>query len=455
MWPDVCSLQHEIRLLVPGSRVECVDFQGMDLGLQMQMASEATLHITPHGGVAYSLLFSRSGSASIILVDDTSSRKAKDVYILPNLPWLHVMYLHRSEEHLMHIYIKQAIAQASIRLGIPLPAFDLDAGEAFLRRRLASRIAAEEEAKHAQMTRVREELLVMEAAASQLAVDVEQSRVDVSLVSEHNGRSSSGVQILANMDTTCSVFSNTRILCWGSGVLKSDDGSAIPSSLPVPIRTRGSYTRKMHLTLTFPHGSQSDGSVFLCGHHVDSLDVSIIDREGHHRIMCVPVEPKSNEGKEIGEPQLHSLAHEHTAGIAIGPDGLTFACVIMLASSEVQCTGSNHLGQLGDGSLVQRSWFCPPRDMDACRVSLPLPTLSVSVGSSHACAVVRQGAVYVDLMQLYPTHLTYVQLLLGLKRWRAAGRRFEYKQHQPSIVPVPACSCKRFGCGGVERYSVN
>jgi hypothetical protein len=455
VWPDVCSLQHEIRLLVPGSRVECVDFQGMDLGLQMQMASEATLHITPHGGLAYSLLFSRPGSASIVLVDNSDTRKAKDVYILPNLPWLHVMYLHRGEEHLMHIYIKQAIVQASIRLGIPLPAFDLDAGEAFLRRRLASRIAAEEEAKHAQMARVREELLLMEAAASQLAVDVEQSRgVHVSLVSDDNGRSSSGVQILANMDTACSVFSNTRMLCWGWGVSTSEDDSTIPSSRPVPIRTRGVFIGKMHLTLAFPHGSQSDGRVFLCGHHVDSLDVSIIDREGHHRIMCVPVESKSAEGHEIGEPHLHSLAHEHTAGIAIGPDGLTFACVIMRASGELQCTGSNHVGQLGDGSLVQRSWFCPPRDMDACRVSLPLPAISVSVGSSHACAVVRQGAVYVDLKQLQPTHLTHVQLLLGLKRWRAAGRRFKYKQQQPSIVPVPACSCKRYGCGGVERNGV-
>jgi hypothetical protein len=365
------------------------------------------------------------------------------------------MYLHRDEEHLLHVYIKQAIAQASIRLGIPMPAFDLDAGEAFLRRRLASRIAAEEEAERTQMERVREELLLMEAAASQLAVDVEQSRVlDVSLVSEDNGRSSSGVQVLAHMDTTCSLFSNTRMLCWGRGIWISEDGSTIPSSWPVPIRTRGMYIGKVHLTLAFTHGSQVDGKVFLCGHHVDSLDVSITDREGHPRVMCVPVEPKITEGQEIDEPQLHSLANEHTAGIIIGPEGLTFACIIMRVSGELQCTGSNHLGQLGDGSLVQRSWFCPPSEMEACRVSLPLPTISVSVGASHACAVVHQGAVYVDLKQLYPTHLTYVQLLLGLQRWRAAGRRFKYKQQQPSNVPVPACSCKRYECGGVEHNGV-
>lgn len=393
MWPDVCSLQHEIRLLIPGSRVECVDFQGMDLGLQIQKASEATLHITPHGGVAFSLLFSRSGSASIVLVDSSNVRKAKDLYILPNLPWLHVMYLHRTEEHLMHVYIQQAILQASLRLGMPLPAFDFDAAAPFLRRRQAAHFAAEEEAKRVQMAQELQELLLMEAAASQLADDVEQSRGAATTVDfEKNGGSSSGLHLVAYNDATCAVFSSIRILCWGSVNWIAGHGLHISQYSPVPIRTRGTYIRKMHMMHTVSQSSQHHVESFLCGNHVDSLDVSIINSVVNPGVMCIRLEPRDADQIKMDEgPRLHQITFEDVTDIVIGH----ITCAIMRFSGELQCTGPNQAGQLGDGTFETRFWFCRAHDMDACRVPLPLPITSISAGSLHACAV-AQGAVYVD-----------------------------------------------------------
>ena len=389
MWPDVCSLQHEISLLVPGSRVECVDFQGMDLSLQMQTAAEATLHITPHGGVAYSLLFSRPGCAAVVLVDEDFRRKAKDIYILPNLPWLYVMYLHRADEHLIHVYIMQAVVQASLSLGLPLPAFDFDAAEPFLRRRLAAHAAAAEEVKRAQLEQELQEHVLIAAAASQLEQDVEQSlgigtgpETEVEYIS-----SSSSVQVLAHRDISCAVFSNTRTFCWGH--LMTDDGIRFVQHWPVPVRTRGAFLGKVRLIQTLASAVQPSPAGFLCGHHVDSPDASL------HlaKFQCMHIQLKQ-EGR--GQALMAKLGTEEASDAVFGTEGLSYLCVIMQHSGEVQCLGVNDSGQLGDGTLEFRNQFCSLHNMEACRVPLPLPVLALSVGYMHACAVVAAGAVYVN-----------------------------------------------------------
>jgi hypothetical protein len=384
VWPDVCSLQHEVGLLLPGSRVECVDFQGMDLGLQLQMAAEATLHITPHGGVAYSLLFSRPGAAAVVLVDEDCRRKAKDIYILPNLPWLQVTYLHRADERLIHVHIMQAVVHASLRLGLPLPAFDFVAAEPFLRRRLAARAAAAEEAKQAQLLQELQEHVRVQMAASQLADDIEQSRGVVARPWSYSENSSGGVKVLAHRDITCAVFSSTNVMCWGHMLA---DGVKLAQPWPVHVQTRGVFLgdiRLVHLAST----QQPAQIGFLCGQHVDSLDASLHVAD-NGRLKCLNIQPKQ-DGATAG---LAGLGSRDALDVQFGTEGLVYVCVIMQHSGEVQCAGANDAGQLGDGTLQFRNWFCPLHDAVACNVPLPLPVHSLSVGYMHACAVVAEGAM--------------------------------------------------------------
>jgi hypothetical protein len=403
VWPDICSLQHEIRLLVPGSRVECVNFQGTDLGLQMQMASEATLHITPHGGVAYSLLFSRPGSSAIVLVDSLS--KAKDLYILTNLPWLFVMYLHRDEEHLVHAHIMHAVVQASLRLGISVPGFDFDAAEPFLRRRLAARAAAAEEEKLAKDVQELHEVELMKAAAMQVADDVEESNsLSMSLEFERSDRRSevgTRVQLLARGDSNCAVFSNESIFCWGQGAVNDDTHSLLYR--PVPVRTHGAYMGRIHLIGMYLNKFEESRQYFLCGRHAESIDASSIERGANDNIGCIRNEPKLSDDKEGGRvPKMFQLVKEpfgeDIAEVIFGVDGLVLSCYIMRVSGELQCAGHNEAGQLGDGTRETRNNICPLHYMEACRVPLPLPIMAVSVGSVHVCAVVGKGAVYVKFL---------------------------------------------------------
>jgi hypothetical protein len=117
---------------------------------------------------------------------------------------------------------------------------------------------------------------------------------------------------------------------------------------------------------------------------------------------------------------------ERFAQIFSGINGFNYVCFTMRDSGELQCTGDNHNGQLGDGTLETRHWLCPPYNMKRCHVSLPQPIIAVSVGSIHACAVVGEGAVYVQFSNPICARLTFLQLLLGLKRRRSVGRWFKF-----------------------------
>lgn len=82
----------------------------------MQLIAAATIHIVPHGGLSYALVFSRSGSAAVVLVD--FNRQAREMHIIGHLPWVNVAYLHRSEEHLLVFYALRAAKMAEAALGI-------------------------------------------------------------------------------------------------------------------------------------------------------------------------------------------------------------------------------------------------------------------------------------------------------------------------------------------------
>jgi hypothetical protein len=103
---------------LPGASVHCVDLSLLrSPSVQMQLIASATIHILPHGGLSYALVFSRSGSAAVVLVD--LNRHAREMHIIGHLPWVNVAYLHRSDEHLLVFYVLRAAKMAATALGMP------------------------------------------------------------------------------------------------------------------------------------------------------------------------------------------------------------------------------------------------------------------------------------------------------------------------------------------------
>lgn len=121
VWPHLCSLAHALQRLVPSGRVLCVDFtQVHDLHLQLQMIGSAVLHITPHGAISDRLLFSRTGSSAIVLVD--REQPAREMQTISTLTWLSVFYLHREDELELEGIVAHALLQACMRMNVACPA---------------------------------------------------------------------------------------------------------------------------------------------------------------------------------------------------------------------------------------------------------------------------------------------------------------------------------------------
>ena len=62
-------------------------------------------------------MFSRSGSAAVVLVD--LDRPARETHIIGHLAWVNVAYLHRSDEHLLVFYVLRAAKMAQAALDMP------------------------------------------------------------------------------------------------------------------------------------------------------------------------------------------------------------------------------------------------------------------------------------------------------------------------------------------------
>jgi hypothetical protein len=116
-WQHLCEYAGVLAHALPGATVHCVDLSRVrSPSDQMQLIAAATIHIVPHGGLSYALVFSRSGSAAVVLVD--FNRQAREMHIIGHLPWVNVAYLHRSEEHLLVFYALRAAKMAEAALGI-------------------------------------------------------------------------------------------------------------------------------------------------------------------------------------------------------------------------------------------------------------------------------------------------------------------------------------------------
>jgi hypothetical protein len=132
IWPDVCLFLPVLkRALGEEVEVNCVVLESMDLSLQIQAVAAASVHIIPTGGLSHALIFARDGASAVVLTHGSG----KDMAFIPYLTWLKTVYLSRQHVHAVFAVIASAIADASVALDLPLPAFDLlpqDASHVFL-----------------------------------------------------------------------------------------------------------------------------------------------------------------------------------------------------------------------------------------------------------------------------------------------------------------------------------
>jgi hypothetical protein len=130
-WPDVCMLLPALtRALGAEVEVKCVVLESMDLSLQIETVASASIHIVPHGGLSYALIFARDGASAVVLTHGGG----KDMAFIPYLTWLKVLYISRQSVRSLFAIIADAIVDASIALRVPLPDIDslpLDASHIF------------------------------------------------------------------------------------------------------------------------------------------------------------------------------------------------------------------------------------------------------------------------------------------------------------------------------------
>ena len=128
-WPDICDWIPKLQALWAVD-ARCVHPTDMNLEQQLEHVQGATVHITPHGAVAYSLMFARQGSSSVLLVDNNCEAlhlhsdhcRPKDLQIMPFMPWLNVFYHKRGSGGDLMDLITHAIHEASFNMNISMPA---------------------------------------------------------------------------------------------------------------------------------------------------------------------------------------------------------------------------------------------------------------------------------------------------------------------------------------------
>jgi hypothetical protein len=135
VWPDVCELGPRLsRRFSEHVEIKCVDLAAETLQQQFALVSRATVHITPHGALSYLLMFARSGSSSVLLVDDNCETmnlnpnmcRGKEMHFMPYLPWVSTFYYKRERGDYVIDLIIHAMVEAGFRMDIPMPEAVLD-----------------------------------------------------------------------------------------------------------------------------------------------------------------------------------------------------------------------------------------------------------------------------------------------------------------------------------------
>ena len=207
--------------------------------------------------------------------------------------------------------------------------------------------------------------------------------------------------LVAGGDHTCAVRRTGSVVCWGAGFGKTP--TAVPGVDKVADLSAGeAHTcARSNGALTCwgnnRRGQLGDGTTEdrAAGTRVRNLpDIKAVAAGAHHTcaltrtggVMCWG----SNDGAALGAGLLPSGGDDGQAGTVRNlteatdiTSGDGFSCAV--ASGSVQCWGTGGLGQLGDGSLADRSLAQPVQGLT--------DAVQVAAGTGHACARRSGGQV--------------------------------------------------------------
>jgi hypothetical protein len=141
VWPDACAMIPEFRALYLVNEVEflCVgSLSFMAVELQIQLASSASVHVMPHGGLSYLAMFASEGASVLLLTNDGF---AKELQVLGQLPWLDVSVMSPMQRSMLPQILHLKLLTASHSMQLPVPVLSA-AGAAFMQARATDEDAA-------------------------------------------------------------------------------------------------------------------------------------------------------------------------------------------------------------------------------------------------------------------------------------------------------------------------
>lgn len=140
VWSDACAMIPELQSLYRRDEIEflCVgSLSFMAIELQMQLAASATVHVMPHGGLAYLAVFASEGAGLLLLSHDGF---AKELQVIGQLPWLDVSVVSPRQRLMLPQLLHTKLLAVSHSMRLPEPALSA-AGAAFMQSRSSGEAA--------------------------------------------------------------------------------------------------------------------------------------------------------------------------------------------------------------------------------------------------------------------------------------------------------------------------
>jgi len=133
VWPDACAMIPDLRAMYQPEEIDffCAGALSlMAIELQMQLFASASVHVVPHGGLSYLLMFANEGSGALLLTNDF----AKELNVIGQLPWLDLSVITRRQYTLLPQLLYSKMIAVSHSLRLPQPQLSA-AGAAFMEAR--------------------------------------------------------------------------------------------------------------------------------------------------------------------------------------------------------------------------------------------------------------------------------------------------------------------------------